>query len=115
MGIAAVHFVTVFTSKDQGAATNATGSTIDPDITAPIDDDIVLKVGDDGERAMQIGTRGTFDLINESSGAVTKNDQPALNAIVGAHAVDLLLVGWQLAFGAGGVRGFAFPLSALGG
>ena len=111
MGIAAVHFVTVFTSKYQGAATNATGSTIDPDITAPIDDDIVLKVGDDGERAMQIGTRGTFDLINESSGAVTKNDQPALNAIVGAHAVDLLLVAWQLGFGAGAMSVFAYALS----
>ena len=111
MGICAVHFVTVFTSKYQGPATNATGSSIDSDITAPIDDDIVLKVGDDGERAMRIGTRGSFDLINESSGAVIKNDQPALNAIVSAHAVDLLLVGWQLAFGAGAMSVFAYALS----
>src|SRR4030065_1927744 len=111
MGIAAVHFVTVFTSKDQGAATNATGSTINPDITAPIDDDIVLKVGDNGERAMQIGTRGTFDLINESSGQVVKNDQPAMNAIVGAQVIDLLLVGWQLGFGAGAMSVFAYAMS----
>jgi hypothetical protein len=111
MGISVVHFVTVFTSKYQGASVNETGATIDPDITAPLDQDIVLKVGDDGERAMQIGTRGTFDLINESSGQVIKNDQPALNAIVGAQAVDLLLVAWQLGFGAGAMSVFAYALS----
>jgi hypothetical protein len=111
MGICAVHFVTVFTSKYQGPAANATGNAVDPDITAPLDDDIVLKVGNNGERAMQIGTRGTFDLINETSGLVVKNDQPALNAIVGAQAVDLLLVAWQLGFGAGAMSVFAYALS----
>jgi hypothetical protein len=111
MGIAAVHFVTVFTSKYQGPATNETGNVIDSDITAPLDQDIVLKVGNDGERAMKIGTRGTFDLVNESSGATVRADQPALNAIVGAHAVDLLLVAWQLGFGAGAMSVFAYAMS----
>jgi hypothetical protein len=111
MGIAAVHFVTVFTSRYQGPAVNQTGNEIDTDITAPISDDIVLKVGNNGERAMKIGTRGTFDLINESSGATVKADQPAMNAIFGAHAVDLLLVAWQLAFGAGLMSVFAYALS----
>jgi hypothetical protein len=111
MGICAVHFVTVFTSKYQGASANSTGSAINPDITAPIDDDIVLEVGDSGERAMQIGTRGTFDLINETTDAVVRNDEPALNAIVGAQAIDLLLVAWQLGFGAGAMSVFAYALS----
>jgi len=111
LGICVVHFVTVFTSKYQGASANVTGNTIDPNITAPLDQDIVLKVGDNGERAMQIGTRGTFDLVNESSGQVVKNDQPALNAIVGAQAVDLLLVAWQLGFAAGSMSVFAYGLS----
>jgi hypothetical protein len=111
MGISVVHFVTVFTSKYQGASTNTTGSTIDPNINAPVDQDIVLKVGDNGERAMKIGTRGTFDLINESSGLVVRDDQPALNAIVSAQAVDLLLVAWQLGFGAGSMSVFAYALS----
>jgi hypothetical protein len=111
MGICAVHFVTVFTSKYVGASANVTGNVIDPDITSSLDDDIVLKVGDNGERAMQIGTRGTFDLIDESSGLVVKNDQPALNAIVSAKAVDLLLVAWQLGFGAGAMSVFAYALS----
>jgi len=111
MGISVVHFVTVFTSKYQGASANSTGNTIDPDITAPLDQDIVLKVGNDGERAMQIGTRGTFDLVNESSGMTVRADQPAMNAIVGAHAVDLLLVAWQLGFGAGAMSTFAYAMS----
>jgi len=111
MGICAVHFVSVFTSKYKGASTNVTGNVIDPDITFPLDDDIILKVGDNSERAMQIGTRGTFDLINETSGLVVKDDQPALNAIVSAQVVDLLLVAWQLGFGAGAMSVFAYALS----
>lgn len=111
MGICVVHFVTVFTSRYQGASTNATGAAINTNINAPVSDDIVLKVGDNGERAMKIGTRGTFDLINETSGLTVKNDQPALNAIVGAQAVDLVLVAWQLGFAAGAMSVFAYALS----
>jgi hypothetical protein len=111
MGISVVHFVTVFTSKYQGAAGNATGNTIDTGINAPIDEDIVLKVGDDGERAMKIGTRGTFDLINESTDYVIKDDEEAMNAIVGAQLVDLVLVAWQLGFAAGAMSIFAYALS----
>jgi len=111
MGISIVHFVTVFTSRYQGASANATGTSIDTAINTPVDDDIVLKVGDNGERAMKIGTRGTFDLVNESSGLTVRNDQPALNAIVGAQLVDLLLVAWQLGFAAGAMSVFAYALS----
>jgi hypothetical protein len=111
MGICVVHFVTVFTSRYQGPAANATGTTINTGINAPVDDDIVLKVGDNGERAMKIGTRGTFDLVNESSGLTVRSDQPALNAIVGAQLVDLLLVAWQLGFAAGAMSVFAYALS----
>ena len=111
MGISVVHFVTVFTSRYQGPSGNTTGNTINPNITAPLGEDIVLKVGDNGERAMKIGTRETFDLINESSGDVLKSDQPAVNAIVSAHAVDLLLVAWQLGFAGGAMSVFAYALS----
>jgi len=111
MGISVVHYVTVFTSKYQGASGNTTGSTIDTNINAPIDEDIVLKVGEDSERAMKIGTRGTFDLINESTDYVIRDDQDAMNAIVGANLVDLLLVRWQLGFAAGAMSIFAYALS----
>ncbi|UCE81459.1 MAG: hypothetical protein JSV94_03360 [Methanobacteriota archaeon] len=111
LGLSVVHFVTVFTSKYQGAAVNSTGNTIDTNINAPIEDDIVLKVGDDGERAMKIGTRGTFDLINESTDDVVKDDEPAMNAVVGANLMDLVLVAWQLGFAAGAMSIFAYGLS----
>ena len=111
LGLSVVHFVTVFTSKYEGPADNSTGAAIDPDINAPLEDDIVLKVGDDGERAMKIGTRGTFDLIDESTGYVVEDDEPAMNAIVGAKLVDLILVAWQLGFAAGAMSIFAYALS----
>lgn len=111
MGLSVVHFVTVFTSKYQGASGNTTGSTIDPDINAPVDEDIVLKVGDDSERALEVGTRGTFDLINETTDYVIRDDEDAMNAIVGARLVDLVLVAWQLGFAAGAMSIFAYALS----
>ncbi|MEM4262496.1 MAG: hypothetical protein QXY98_02015, partial [Thermoplasmata archaeon] len=111
MGISVVHFMTVFTSKYAGAAGNSSNYAINPNINSALDEDIVLKVGDDGERAMKIGTRGTFDLINESSGAVIRADQEAMNAIVGAKLVDLLLVAWQLGFAAGTMSVFAYAMS----
>jgi hypothetical protein len=111
MGISVVHFVTVLTSKYQGASGNITGNAINTDITSPIEEDIVLRVGDDSERAMKIGTRGTFDLINESTDYVIKEDQDAMNAIISAELVDLLLVGWQLGFAAGAMSVFAYALS----
>lgn len=109
-GLSVVHFVTVFTSNYAGADGNTTGTTLDPDITAPLDEDIVLKVGDD-ERAMKIGTRGTFDLIDEDTDTTVREGEDALNAIVGVQAVDLLLVAWQLGFAAGCMSVFAYALS----
>ena len=109
LGISAVHFVTVFTSKYQ-TPTNATGNTINAGITKPTND-INIRIGDDSERAMQIGFRGTFDLIDENSSTTIKKDQPAINAIVGAKVVDLLLLAWQLGFSAGAMSIFGYALS----
>lgn len=109
MGISVVHFATVFTSKYQYSS-NTTGNTINTDITAPTQD-INIKVGDDSERALNIGFRGTFDLINETTGYVIKKDQPAYNAIIKAKAVDLFLLAWQLGFSGGIMSIFAYALS----
>jgi hypothetical protein len=111
MGLSVVHFVTVFTSRYAGASGNTTGETFDTSINSPLEEDIVLKVGDDSERALKVGTRGTFDLVNESTDYVIKEDQPAMNAIVGARLVDLVLVAWQLGFAAGAMSIFAYALS----
>lgn len=111
LGLSVVHFVTTFTSKYKGVAGNTSGKTFNPNINKPVGEDIVLKIGEDNERAMKIGTRGTFDLINESNDAIVKNDEPANCGIVAANMVDLLLVGWQLGFAAGAMSVFAYALS----
>ena len=111
LGISVVHFMTVFTSKYKGAVGNTTGNTINPNLTSTVDEDLIVKVGDNSERAMKIGTRGTYDLVNETSGTVLENDQPANCAIVSANAVDLLLVAWQLKIAAGPMSVFAYALS----
>ena len=111
MGISVVHFMTVFTSKYAGAIGNSTSYTINPNLNKALNEDIVLKVGDDAERAMKIGTRGAFDLIDEPTGATIRNDSDAFNAIVSANVVDLLLVAWQLGFAAGTMSVFAYAMS----
>jgi len=111
MGVSVVHFVTVFTSRYQGASGNSTGTTLNPGVTTPLEEDIVLKVGSDSERAMMIGTRGTFDLINETTDYVIKDDEPAMSAILGARLDELLMVAWQLGFAGGAMSIFAYALS----
>ena len=111
LGLSVVHFVTVFTSKYQGISGNTTGTTFNPNITKPINEDLVLKVGNNGERAFKIGTHGTFDKINETSGATVQANQTAYSAVVNAKLVDLILVAWQLGLAAGAMSIFAYGLS----
>lgn len=110
LGLSVVHYVTIFTSKYQGASGNTTGSAFNPNLTKPLGEDVVLKVGNDSERAMKIGTRGTFDLVNETNGT-TLRSADALNAIVSAVGIDGLLVGWQLGLAAGLMSVYAYALS----
>jgi len=110
LGLSVVHFVTVFTSKYVGATGNTSQNTFNPNVTKSLNEDITLKVGN-GERAMKIGTRGNFDLINETSGATVEQNKTAYSAIVGAKLLDLWLVAWQLGFAAGSMSVFAYAMS----
>jgi len=110
LGLSVVHFVTVFTSKYVGATGNTSQNTFNPNVTKSLNEDITLKVGN-GERAMKIGTRGNFDLINETSGATVEQNKTAYSAIVGAKLMDLWLVAWQLGFAAGSMSIFAYAMS----
>jgi hypothetical protein len=111
MDLAVVHFATVFTSKYQGAYGNTSGKSFDTGITENLEEDISIKIGNDGERAMKIGTRGTFDVINEDTGTKLKTAQPAYNAIVSANALDLTLLWTQLGFAGGLMSIFAYAMS----
>jgi hypothetical protein len=110
LGLSVVHFVTVFTSKYDGATGNTSQNTFNPNVTKSLNEDITLKVGN-GERAMKIGTRGNFDLVNETSGATVEQNKTAYSAIVGAKLMDLWLVAWQLGFAAGSMSIFAYAMS----
>ena len=111
LGLSVVHFVTVFTSKYQGVSGNTSGASFNPNVTKLVNEDLLLKVGDNSERAMKISTHGTFDMINETSGATVQSNKTAFGAVVSAKLVDLWLVAWQLGFAGGAMSIFAYGLS----
>jgi len=109
-GIAAVHYVAMFGSTYQVLG-NQTGHTIDTDIQHQVGEDLNLKVGSPPRRVFDVGFRGKFDLINESSGATIRAGDDARNLIVRATLVDRLLVAWQGAFSLGVMATMAYALS----
>ncbi len=110
-GISAVHYVALFTSSYQVEAAD-TGFEIDTGIQQPVDEDLAVKIGDRAERALDIGFRGTFDLIDEESGANVQQDTPAYNVIMPARPGDILLIRWQAAFSLHLMSLFAYGLSS---
>ena len=109
-GIAAVHYVAMFGSTYQVIG-NQTGNTINTGIQHQIGEDLNLKVGNPPRRVFDVGFRGTFDLINETSGATVRAGDPAHNMIVKATLVDALLVLWQGAYSLGVMATMAYALS----
>jgi hypothetical protein len=109
-GIAAVHYVAMFGSTYLVSG-NQTGHTIDTGIRHPIGEDMNLKVGNPPRRVFDVGFRGKFDLINETSGVTVRSGDDARNLIVKATLVDSLLVAWQGAFSLGVMATMAYALS----
>ena len=109
-GISAVHYVATFGST-YSVSGNTTGHSIDTNIHHPIDEDLNLKVGTPPRRTLDVGFRGKFDLINETSGAAVRLDDDARNLIVRATLTDGVLVLWQAAFSLGVMVTMAYALS----
>jgi len=65
----------------------------------------------DGRRAFAVGVRGTYDLINETSGIPVALDQPAYCWIATPLLSDLLLVLWQAPLSADLLSVFAYAMS----
>jgi hypothetical protein len=110
-GISAVHYVSVFASWFK-ISDAETGHEINTGITAPAEN-ISIKVGDDNDRAFDIGYRGTYDLLDESTTPPTavEEDKDAYNILLQAKAADLVLIGWQLGFSAGLFSLMSYALS----
>jgi hypothetical protein len=109
-GISAVHYVSIFASWYK--ITNTTGHEIQTGKDAPADN-IRIQVGDDTDRAFEIGFRGTYDLLDESTTPYTtiESGKDAYNILLQARLGDLILVGWQLGFSAGLFSLMSYALS----
>jgi hypothetical protein len=110
LGISAVHFVTIFTSKYKVTG-ETSGNTLSPTATELADENVSIAVGEKNERAFAIRFMGEFDLIDEDTGNTTEEDLPAYNILVQAKFNDLALVWWQLGFSAALMSVFAYGLS----
>lgn len=106
-GLAAAHYVTVFTSKFDVKGSDS-GHTIATNVTKPIDEDITIEVRK--ERAFEIGFRGDYTLY-DGLGQVQKESSPAINILLQARPMDLSLVLWQLGFSANIFSFMAYSLS----
>ena len=108
LGIGAVHYVTVFTSKYK--VTSDDGNEIDVNIAQP-PEGIDINVGENNDRALSIGLRGTYDLIDEDTDQKIIEGADAYNYLLEAKNNDKALVLWQLGFSAGAFSLFAYSLS----
>lgn len=113
MSVTAVHYLSVFTSNYGYSVTNSgTGNTlVPPTATTPMDDNITIRVGNDNERAFDIGLGRQYALINETTNPWTtvSDNETAVNALLGARASDFLLIAWQAPLSA-----FIFAHAAYG-
>ena len=107
LGLAAVHFTTVFTSNYD---VTKDGNDFDTNVDEEVEGDIDLMDGQ-GARAFSIGFRGDYDLIDEDTDDTIADDADAMNVILQAKLDDLILVAWQLGFSAAVFAGMAFGLS----
>jgi len=97
MKISAVHYLSILTSN-YNVTRSSTGNTIaSPTSTTPMDDNLTIRVGDDDERAFDIGLGRQYALINETTDPWTtvSPEETALNALLGARASDFILIAWQ--------------------
>ncbi|UCG70148.1 MAG: hypothetical protein JSV09_03790 [Thermoplasmata archaeon] len=108
-GISAVHYVSVFTSRYE--VRNASGKKLDTNIDQNMTEDITINIGNDYERAFEIGHRGTYDVIDEDTNDKLIENADAYNIMLQARLGDLALVLWQLGFSAGLFSVMSYALS----
>jgi hypothetical protein len=113
MEISAVHYLSVFTS--QYTVETESGVELDPPTSiTPLDEDLTIKVGNNDERAFDIGLGRQYSLINETTEPWTtvSAQETALNTLLAARLSDLFLVAWQAPVSAWLFAHMAYGLSA---
>jgi len=113
MEISAVHYLSVFTS--QYTVETESGVELNPPTSiTPLDEDLTIKVGNNDERAFDIGLGRQYALINETTEPWTtvSAQETALNTLLAARLSDLFLVAWQAPVSAWLFAHMAYGLSA---
>jgi hypothetical protein len=113
MEISAVHYLSVFTS--QYTVETESGIELEPPTSiTPLDEDLRIKVGNNGERAFDIGLGRQYALINETTDPWTTVSpaETALNTLLAARLSDLFLVAWQAPVSAWLFAHMAYGLSS---
>ncbi|MHA1930406.1 MAG: hypothetical protein ACTSV2_17680 [Candidatus Thorarchaeota archaeon] len=97
MCISAVHYLSIFTSNYEVTNSATNNTIVAPTSTTPLEENITITIGDDDERAFDIGLGRNYALVNESTTPweTVSDDETALNALLGARASDFLLIAWQ--------------------
>jgi hypothetical protein len=112
MEISAVHYLSTFQSN-YNVTRSSSGNRIDPPTsTELLDDNLTITIGDDQERAFDIGLGRKYDLINETSGMTVLEDVNALNALLATNPGDFLLIAWQAPLSAFLFAHMAYGLSS---
>ncbi len=114
MEISAVHFMSIFTSNYSVVGTTSGNTIVAPTDANPMDimdENVTIQVGDDDERAFDIGFGRQYDLINETSDTVVNSSLTALNTLLGVRLSDLILVAWQAPLSAWLFAHMAYGLS----
>jgi hypothetical protein len=96
-GLCAAHYVVAFTSTYQVTGANSPVQ-LQTNITKAMDDDVAIRVGNNNERAFTIGRRGTYDIINETTGAKLAENKDAVGITLHTVGTDAALVWWQALF-----------------
>ncbi|NHJ13639.1 MAG: hypothetical protein EAX95_08180 [Candidatus Thorarchaeota archaeon] len=94
--LTAVHYLSIFTSNYR-VVRSSTGNTVArPTGTVAFDDNLTIQVGNDNERAFDIGLGREYTLWNETTDPWTNNGTyNALNCLLQARLADRLLIAWQ--------------------
>jgi hypothetical protein len=113
MELSAVHYLSVFTSQ-YTVETESGVELAPPTSITPLDEDLTIKVGNNNERAFDIGLGRQYALINETTNPWTTVSpaETALNTLLGARLSDLILVGWQAPVSAWVFAHMAYGLSS---
>jgi len=96
-GLCVAHYVVAFTSTYAVTGANPAVN-LQTNISKRLDEDVAIRVGQGRERAFEIGHRGTYDLVDETTSTKVAEDREAVAITLHTVGSDYLMVAWQAEF-----------------